>query len=183
MSEVTRLLDAAAAGDAHSAAELLPLVYDELRKLAAAKLAGDAASQSLVATALVHEAYMRLIGDQTFANRDHFFASSAEAMRRILVDHARIKARQKRGGDRKKIELSDIPAEVDTDPHLLLSLDESLTGLAIEDEGAAVVAKLHLFTGLSIAEAATVLEVSRATAYRNWKFARAWLQDALFNNT
>ncbi|CAN5345512.1 hypothetical protein BH11PLA2_BH11PLA2_24080 [soil metagenome] len=104
-------------------------------------------------------------------------------MRRILVDHARIKARQKRGGDRKKIELSDIPAEVDTDPHLLLSLDESLTGLAIEDEGAAVVAKLHLFTGLSIAEAATVLEVSRATAYRNWKFARAWLQDALFNNT
>jgi RNA polymerase sigma factor (TIGR02999 family) len=182
MSAVTQLLDAAAAGDRKAAADLLPLVYDELRKLAAARMAAEAPGHTLDATALVHEAYLRLVGDQHFDGRGHFFAAAAEAMRRVLVDRARDKARQKRGGGLRQIDLTDIPGRADNDPNLLLSLDEALERLAAEDPDAAGVAKLHLFAGLSIDEAAASLGVSRATAYRNWTYARAWLQDALDEN-
>jgi RNA polymerase sigma factor (TIGR02999 family) len=179
MSDVTRLIEAAAGGDGKAAADLLPLIYDELRKLAAARIAQERPGQTLDATALVHEAYLRLVGDQHFDRRGHFFAAAAEAMRRVLVDRARDKARQKRGGGLRQIDLTDIPDRADNEPHLLLSLDEALERLAAEDPAAAGVAKLHLFTGLSIDDAATALGVSRATPYRNWTYARAWLQDAL----
>jgi RNA polymerase sigma factor (TIGR02999 family) len=182
MSQVTRLLDSAAAGDRQAAAELLPLVYDELRQLAAARLAVESPGNTLQPTALVHEAYLRLIGDQHFDGRGHFFAAAAEAMRRVLVDHARDQGRQKRGGRRRQIALTDIPGRTNSDPELLLSLDEALNRLSAEDMGAADVAKLHLFAGLSVHEAAAVLCTSRATAYRDWAYARAWLQDALDGN-
>ena len=161
MSEVTRLLEAAAAGERHAAADLLPLVYDELRKLAAARMAAESPGQTLQPTALVHEAYLRLVGGsqpQDWNGRGHFFGAAAEAMRRILVDQA------------------DSLAE---DPDLILSLDELLTRLGEEDATAARVAHLHLFGGLSVEEAGAALGVSRAVAYRNWKYARAWLRDAL----
>jgi RNA polymerase sigma factor (TIGR02999 family) len=179
MPDVTRLLEAAQAGDRHAAAQLLPLVYGELRTLAAARMAAESPGHTLDATALVHEAYLRLVGDQQFDGRGHFFAAAAEAMRRVLVDHARDHGRQKRAGGRHPVALADIPGCFDRDPHLLLSLDEALTRLSAEDAGAADVAKVHLFAGLSIDEAAKSLAVSRATAYRNWAYARAWLQDAL----
>ena len=182
MNEVTRLLDQLQQGDCHAAARLLPLVYDELRKLAAVRMRQESPDHLLQPTALVHEAYLRLIGDQKFDGRGHFFAAAAEAMRRVLVDHCRGTSRQKRGGDRRRIELTDIPCRTDTDPDLLLSLDEALYRLASEDPAAADVAKLHLFAGLSIDDAATALGVSRATAYRNWTYARAWLQEALGEN-
>jgi len=179
MTEVTQLLNAMKQGDPQAAADLLPLVYDELRKLAAARMAAETPGHTLDATGLVHEAYLRLVGDQHFDGRGHFFAAAAEAMRRVLVDRARDKGRQKRGGERQQIDLAAIPARADNDPDLLLSLDEALEKLAAEDPAAAGVAQLHLFTGLSIDEAAAALGVSRATAYRNWTYARAWLQDAL----
>jgi RNA polymerase sigma factor (TIGR02999 family) len=182
MPDVTLLLDAAAAGDRKAAADLLPLVYDELRRLAAARMAAEAPGHTLDATGLVHEAYLRLVGDQHFDGRGHFFAAAAEAMRRVLVDRARDKGRQKRGGERRQIDLADIPARADNDPDLLLSLDEALAKLAAEDSAAAAVAQLHLFAGLPIEEAAAALGVARATAYRNWTYARAWLQDALDQN-
>jgi RNA polymerase sigma factor (TIGR02999 family) len=182
MSDVTRILSAIERGDPRAAEQLLPLVYDELRRLAAQRLAQEKPGQTLDATALVHEAYLRLIGDQQFDGRAHFFAAAAEAMRRVLVDRARDKARQKRGGGLQRIDLTDIPGRTDSDPNLLLSLDEALERLAAEDPAAAGVAKLHLFAGLSIDEAATALGVSRATAYRNWTYTRAWLQDALEEN-
>ena len=185
MSDVTRLLDAAASGDRQAAADLLPVVYDELRKLAAGRMAAEAPGHTLDATALVHEAYLRLVGPSDgdrWDNRGHFFAAAAEAMRRVLVDRARDKGRQKRGGGRVQRDLSAIPGRADDDPHLLLTLDDALTRLAAEDPSAAGVAKVHLFAGLSVEEAATALGVSRATAYRNWTYARAWLQDALGEN-
>ena len=185
MSDVTRLLEAAAAGDHHAAAELLPLVYAELRQLAASRMADERPGHSLDATALVHEAYVRLVGptdDKRWDGRGHFFAAAAEAMRRVLVDHARGKARSKRGGDRQRVDLIDIPGRADDDPDLLISLDDALTRLAAEDAPAAEIAKFHLFAGLTVEEAATALGVSRATAYRNWTYARAWLQDALGEN-
>ncbi len=179
MSQLTRLLDAAAAGDRKAAADLLPLVYDELRKLAAARIAADGRAQTLQATALVHEAYLRLVGDQRFDGQGHFFAAAAEAMRRILVNHARDRQRLKRGGGRVRLDLLDQADSLAEDPDLVLSLDELLTRLEKEDATAARVAHLHLFAGLSIAEAGAALGVSRAAAYRNWKYARAWLRDAL----
>ncbi len=182
MSEVTRLLDAARDGDPQAAAAILPLVYDELRKLAAACVAQEPPGQTLNATALVHEAYLRLVGDQPFDGRRHFFAAAAEAMRRVLVDLARNNGRLKRGGGQQQLPLSDIPARAEADPHLLLSLDDALARLATEDPTVADVAKLHLFAGLPIDETAIALGVSRATAYRNWTYARAWLQDALAEN-
>src|SRR6187455_2382942 len=130
MSDVTRLLESAAAGDRRAAAELLPLVYDELRKLAAARMASEAPGHTLDATALVHEAYLRLVGDQRFDGRGHFFAAAAEAMRRVLVNHARDRTRLKRDGGRLQVPLTDIPGRFDHDPHLLLSLDEALTRLS-----------------------------------------------------
>jgi RNA polymerase sigma factor (TIGR02999 family) len=179
MSDVTRLLDAAAAGDRQAAADLLPLVYDELRQLAAAKMAAEAPGQTLQPTALVHEAYLRLVGDQQFDGRGHFFAAAAEAMRRILVNHARDRKRFKRGGGRIRLELLDQAGSLAEDPDLVLSLDELLTRLGEEDATAARVAHLHLFGGLSVEETGAALGVSRAVAYRNWKYARAWLRDAL----
>jgi RNA polymerase sigma factor (TIGR02999 family) len=156
-------------------------VYAELRRLAAAKMAHEPDGHTLDATALVHEAYLRL-GEGSFASRSGFFRAAAAAMRRVLVDHARGKRRQKRGGDRTRLPLADIPSRADTDPDLLLALDDALERLAAEDPAAAAVADLHLFAGLPIDDAADALGVSRATAYRHWTYARAWLQDALGEN-
>jgi len=179
MSDVTRLLDAAGAGDPQAAADLLPLVYSELRRLAAARLAAETPGQTLQPTALVHEAYLRLVGDQRFDGRGHFFAAAAEAMRRILVDAARRKGRDKRGGDRRRLELDDYEATAGLPADEILALDEALTRLAADDPEAARVVQLHFFAGLSIEQTAESLGVSRATAYRQWSYARAWLRCAM----
>ena len=179
MSEVTRLLDAAAAGDRRAAADLLPLVYDELRKLAAARMAAEAPGHTLDATALVHEAYLRLVGDQQFDGRGHFFAAAAEAMRRILIESARRKKSQKRGGSRQRIDLADVELSSHSSPEGLLLLDDALSCLTQEDPSAADVAQLRLFAGLSVADAAKALGIARATAFRHWTYARAWLQARL----
>lgn len=179
VSEVTRLFDALGDGDSGAAAQLLPMVYGELRTLAARHMGAESADHTLSATALVHEAYLRLVGDQAFQNRAHFFAAAAEAMRRILIEHARSKGRLKRGGDRLRVELIDHPAHLPEDPDLLLSLDELLARLGAEDAVAAQVAQLHLFAGLSVEEVGELLEISRPVAYRHWKYARAWLREAL----
>jgi len=179
MADVTRLIDAAAAGDPTAAAELLPLVYDELRKLAAAKLAQEHPGQTLQATALVHEAYLRLVGGTTgdpgWDNRGHFFAAAAEAMRRILVESARRKSADKRGGGLAKIDLDDAEVVGPSDSDDLLALDEALTALAATDPVAADLVKLRYFAGLTGAEAAAVLGMSARTADRTWAYARAWL--------
>jgi len=179
MNDVTRILSAIEQGDRQAAEQLLPLVYDELRKLAAAKLAAEASGHTLNATALVHEAYLRLVGDQHFDDRGHFFAAAAEAMRRILVNHARDRKRLKRSGGRRRLELLDQVGSLAEDADLVLSLDELLTRLGEEDAAAAQVAQLRLFGGLSVEEAGAALGLSRAVAYRNWKYARAWLRAAL----
>ncbi|HEY2910173.1 MAG TPA: ECF-type sigma factor [Gemmataceae bacterium] len=182
MSDVTRLLDAAAAGDRHAAADLLPLVYDELRKMAAVRMAEENSGHTLQPTALVHEAYLRLVGSadsNRWDNRGHFFAAAAEAMRRILVDAARRKRTEKHGGQRQRVQLPDLPANDDADGERLLALDEALTRLATEDPVAARVVELRHFAGLSIEDAAAALGLSRATAYRHWTYARAWLKDAV----
>jgi RNA polymerase sigma factor (TIGR02999 family) len=183
MSDVTRLLDAAAAGDRHAAAELLPLVYNELRKLAAVRLAGEKAGQTLQPTALVHEAYLRLIGasgaGEGFDNRGHFFATAAEAMRRIVVETARRKKRLKHGGglDRVDVELADLPTRLPPDD--LLALDEALGRLEQLDPVKARLITLRYFGGLTIEEAAAALGISRVTAHRYWTFARAWLHQQM----
>jgi RNA polymerase sigma factor (TIGR02999 family) len=179
MNDVTRILTAIEQGDGQAAEQLLPLVYDELRKLAAARMAAENPGHTLNATALVHEAYLRLVGDQHFDDRGHFFAAAAEAMRRILVNHARDRKRLKRAGGRRRLELLDRIGSVAEDPDLVLSLDELLTRLVEEDAVAARVAQLHLFAGLSVEETGEALGLSRAMAYRNWKYARAWLREAL----
>jgi RNA polymerase sigma factor (TIGR02999 family) len=182
MSDVTRLLDAAAAGDPTAAAELLPLVYEELRRLAAARLAEEKPGQTLQPTALVHEAYLRLVGGDAAKNwngRGHFFAAAAEAMRHVLVDNARRKLRAKRGGGRQRIELDDAVPAPPEEAEQLLALDEALTRLAGQDSEAAGLVKLRYFAGLSVEEAADALGISRAGAYRHWAFARAWLLDEL----
>jgi RNA polymerase sigma factor (TIGR02999 family) len=178
MSEVTRILSAIEQGDPSAAEQLLPLVYDELRKLAAQKLAQERPGQTLEATALVHEAYMRLVDvekAQQWNSRGHFFAAAAEAMRRLLVESARRKGRQKRGGHWRRI---DVPIQIptltgpDTD---LLAVDEALAQLAAAHPEKAELVKLRYFAGLTLVEAATVLGISTATADRNWRYARAWL--------
>jgi RNA polymerase sigma factor (TIGR02999 family) len=179
MNDVTRILSAIGQGDRQAADQLLPLVYDELRKLAAARMAAEKPGHTLNATALVHEAYLRLVGDQHFDDHGHFFAAAAEAMRRILVNHARDRKRLKRAGGRRRLELLDQVGSVAEDPDLVLSLDELLTRLGEEDAVAARVAQLHLFAGLSVEETGEALGLSRAMAYRNWKYARAWLREAL----
>ena len=179
MNDVTRILSAIEQGDRQAADQLLPLVYDELRKLAAARMAAEKPGHTLNATALVHEAYLRLVGDQHFDDRGHFFAAAAEAMRRILVNHARDRKRLKRSGGRRRLELLDQVGSLAEDSDLVLSLDELLTRLGEEDAAAAQLAQLHLFGGLSVEEAGVALGLSRAVAYRNWKYARAWLRDAL----
>jgi RNA polymerase sigma factor (TIGR02999 family) len=181
MSEVTRILSAIGQGDPHAAGELLPLVYAELRQLAAQQMAQEAAGQTLQPTALVHEAYLRLVGTEPEApwdTRGHFIAAAAEAMRRILIDNARRKKRAKHGGGRRRVELPDLPA-ADQEPDELLALDDALAQLAAEDPAAAAVVQLRLYAGLSVAEAAAALGLSRAHAYRHWTYARAWLRNAL----
>ncbi len=182
MSDVTRILNAIEQGDPHAAEQLLPLVYDELRKLAAAKLAQEKPGQTLQATALVHESFLRLVGSEPDAHwngRGHFIAAAAEAMRRILVENARRKKTEKHGGKRQRIDLSQAEPITQADPDALLDLDDALTLLAGEDPEAAAVAKLRFFAGLSVEEAARALSTSRANAYRQWAYARAWLHARL----
>ena len=183
MTDVTRILSAIEQGDPHAADQLLPLVYDELRRLAAAQMAREKPGQTLDATALVHEAYLRLVGPadhRRWENRRHFFAAAAEAMRRILVDAARRKQARKRGGNPRQVALDPdrlaAPAE---DADRWLDLDQALTTFAGIDAAAAELAKLRLFGGLSVEEAGEVLELPRATAFRTWTYARAWLTAAL----
>lgn len=179
MIAVNQLLDAAAAGDHQAAVDLLPLVYDELRKLAAVRMAAEAPDHTLNATALVHEAYLRLVGEQRFDSRGHFFAAAAEAMRRILVNHARDKNRLKRSGGRVRVDLLDQVCSLAEDLDLVLSLDDLLNRLKAEDPSSAQIVNLHLFGGLAIEQAGELLGISRAAAYRDWKYARAWLREAL----
>jgi len=185
MSDVTRLLDAVAAGEPHAAADLLPLVYHELRKLAAAHLAAEKPGQTLEPTALVHDAYLCLVGDHHFAGRQHFFRVAARAMRRILVDRARQKRRARHGGNRERVALADAePAALaDAEPAApaddLLALDEALERLAAIDPVRAELVQLRYFAGFSEGAPAAALRLSRATASRYWTYARAWLIDAL----
>jgi RNA polymerase sigma factor (TIGR02999 family) len=179
VNPVTHLLSAAHGGDPKAAAELLPVVYAELRTLAAAKLAREAAGHSLNATALVHEAFLKLVGDQKFDGRGHFFAAAAEAMRRILVDQARARKAVKRGGGagREEIEPDRLPAQTPDDE--LLALNEVLDCLSTEYPDHAALVKLRYFAGLSADEAASALGLSPSTADRRWAFARAWLKRAI----
>jgi RNA polymerase sigma factor (TIGR02999 family) len=177
MSDVTRILHAIDEGDPDAADQLLPLVYDELRQLAAQKLAQEKPGQTLDATALVHEAYLRLVGDQQFANRRHFFAAAAEAMRRILIDRARARRSLKRGGDGHRVALDGVAAP-DPDDRLL-ALDEALTQLAGVDPLAARVVEMHHFAGMAHDQVAAALDMSVYLARQKWTFARAWLKTAL----
>lgn len=182
MSDITRILNAAQAGDATAAEQLLPLVYEELRKLAAVRMANESAGHTLQPTALVHEAWLRLAGEDVsvqFANRAHFFAAAAEAMRRILIDRARRKGAGKRGGDWQRIDLDKVEVAVDADDDTLLLVNEALEKLAKEDVKAAEMAKLRFFGGLTLEEAAQVLGVTERTANRYWAFARVWLFDEI----
>jgi RNA polymerase sigma factor (TIGR02999 family) len=185
MSEVTRILSAIEQGDAHAAGQLLPLVYDELRKLAAQQLAQEKPGQTLQATALVHEAYLRLVPAVPLSNdevrppqwnsRGHFFAAAAEAMRRILVDQARRKRSLKRGGQQAQVALGDLAQPDGGDPLDLLALDEALQALQEQHPDKAELVKLRFFAGCTLEETADLLGISRATAQRHWSFARAWL--------
>jgi len=182
MSAVTLILDRAQQGDPNAARELLPLVYDELRKLAAARMANEAAGHTLQPTALVHEAWLRLTGGDPnahFANRAHFFAAAADAMRRILVDRARRKSAGKRGGGWERINLDNVEIAGDADDETLLLVNESLDRLAQEAPQAAEVVKLRFFAGLTLEEAGQLLGFTERTAKRHWAFARAWLYDAM----
>jgi RNA polymerase sigma factor (TIGR02999 family) len=181
MNQVTRILSAIEHGDPHAAEQLLPLVYDELRKLAAVKLAQEKPGQTLQATALVHEAYLRLVDTeeaQQWNSRGHFFAAAAEAMRRILVENARRKHRHRHGGGHRRVRLGDLPA-VERSPEDVLALDDALTRLAAEDPAAAELMKLRFYAGFSVEQAADALAISRAQGYRHWNYARAWLRCAL----
>jgi RNA polymerase sigma factor (TIGR02999 family) len=178
MSEVTRILSAIDQGDPQAAEQLLPLVYDELRKLASQKLAREAPGQTLQATSLVHEAYLRLVDvekAQDWNTRGHFFAAAAEAMRRILIETARRKRAVKRGGDQAKVDLDQLEIAASDMPHDLLALDEALIAFTAVDPKAAELVKLRYFAGLTIKQAAEVLGVSPRTADSLWAFARAWL--------
>ena len=186
MNEVTRVLSAIEAGDPQAAEQLLPLVYDELRRLAARRLSSEGPGHTLQPTALVHEAYLKLVGadpQQPWNGRVHFFAAAAEAMRRILIDHARRKHRARRGGGKKRVELGDMD-DIETvtgrgQADELLALDEALTRLAVADPRRAELVRLRYFAGLTLEQVAELLGISRATADRHWAFARAWLYDAL----
>lgn len=176
MSDVTKILSQIELGDPQAAEKLLPLVYDELRSLAAAKLENEKPGQTLQATALVHEAYLRLIGPlDRFENRSHFFGAAAEAIRRILIDRARNKRRLKRNGQHESINLDAVAAALNTPADDLLALDEALSGFETQFPDGAKLVKLRFFAGLSQSEAAQMLGIPRRTADRLWAFARAWL--------
>jgi RNA polymerase sigma factor (TIGR02999 family) len=182
MSDVTQLLSAIDQGDPQAAEQLLPLVYDELRRLAAARLNQEKSGQTLQATALVHEAYIRLVGSdkaQDWNSRGHFFAAAAESMRRILINRARDKHRQKRGGGLRRVDLDAIEIALDTPDEDLLALDEALQELAAADKLCADLVQLRFFAGLTLGEAAEALNMPRRTADRHWAYARAWLFDRL----
>lgn len=179
MTDVTTILTAIEHGDPAAAEQLLPLVYDELRKLAAAKLASEKPGQTLQATALVHEAYVRLVDQTTpqqWDGRGHFFAAAAESMRRILVERARRKKAEKHGGHMDRVELSDRDLLSRNDPDEILALDDALEVLAKDEAEAAELVKLRIFADFSVEEAGELLGMSRATAYRHWTYARAWLK-------
>jgi RNA polymerase sigma factor (TIGR02999 family) len=182
MGDVTQILSAIEQGNTAAAEELLPLVYDELRRLAAQRMALESPGQTLQPTALVHEAYIRLVDvqrAQRWRSRGHFFAAAAEAMRRILVDNARRRRRPKHGGDLRRVGLEEAsPAGLDRSEDLL-ALDEALAKLVVEDPGKAELVKLRYFGGFSVEEAADLLGISRATAKRHWAYARAWLYAAI----
>ncbi len=185
MNEVTKIIHAIEAGDRHAAAELLPLVYEELRVLAAQRLAQEKPGQTLEATALVHEAYLRLVGDgheQNWDHPGHFFAAAAEAMRRILVDAARRKHAVRHGGERRRVDLQDYH-QLTQSPDDVLALDEALERFASEEPAKAELVKLRFFGGLSTPEAASVLGISVASAERWWGFARTWLFSELQRDT
>ncbi len=177
MRDVTLILQAAEQGDANAPAQLLPLVYEELRKVAAHRMAQEAPGHTLQATALVHEAWIRLVGDEAprFANRAHFFGAAAEAMRRILIESARRRKRLKRGGELARVELDTVEVPVPMPDDELLALDEVLDGLAAVDLRAAEVVKLCFFVGLTQEQTAQELGISLSTTQRLWNFARAWL--------
>jgi RNA polymerase sigma factor (TIGR02999 family) len=182
MSEVTRILSAIEQGDPHAAEQLLPLVYDELRKLAAQRLAREAPGQTLQATALVHEAYLRLVNVeqvQDWNSRGHFFAAAAEAMRRILVENGRRKKRSRHGGDRERVdvELASLPTRMSSDE--ILALDEALEKLKQQDPVKAQLVTIRYFGGMTIEQASEVLNISRVTAHRYWTYARAWLHQQI----
>lgn len=182
MSEVTQIIDAATTGKLGEASQLLPIVYDELRRLAAKRLSQERPGQTLQPTALVHEAYLRLVNvenSQRWENRAHFFAAAAEAMRRILLNRARDKKRLKRGGDRARVDLEQIEAALDTDDEQLIELDEALEKLSAEDPQCAELVKLRFFAGLTLREAAELIGLAERTAEREWAYARAWLFSAL----
>jgi RNA polymerase sigma factor (TIGR02999 family) len=179
VKEVTRILSAIDQGAPHAAEQLLPLVYEELRKLAAQKLAQENPGQTLQATALVHEAYLRLVdveNAQHWNSRGHFFAAAAEAMRRILVEQARCKSGPKRGGGRQRVELAEVEQAGRMTAQEVLELDDALSRLQQQDSSAAELVKLRLFASLSVEEAGKALGLPRTTAYRQWTFARAWLR-------
>jgi RNA polymerase sigma factor (TIGR02999 family) len=179
MTDVTRILSAIEPGDPSAAEQLLPLVYNELRKLAAVKMAQEKPGQTLQATALVHEAYLRLVDsgrNQHWDGRGHFFASAAQAMRRILVERARYKKADKHGGQFKQVELSEADLLTHGSPEEVLALDDALADLAKNEPDAADLVSLRLFAGFSVDEAGKLLGMSRATAYRHWTYARAWLK-------
>ena len=178
MSDVTRILSQIESGDPLAAEQLLPILYDELRNLAAGKLAKEKPGQTLQASALVHEAWLKIAdpnNPQQWQNRQHFFAAAAEAMRRILVDNARRKMRVKHGGDRARVELNNMDVVGGGAPDELLRIHEALDQLASEDETSAALSKLCYFAGLDLEQAAEVEGISRATAYRHWAYAKAWL--------
>jgi len=177
MSQVTQLLNAIDAGDSQAANQLLPLVYGELRKLAAAKMAHEQPGQTLQPTALVHEAWLRLVGEEEvrFSGRGHFFAAAAEAMRRILIERARRKNTVKRGGGAQRVTLEELELAVEADDDTLLAVNEALDKLAKEDADSAEFIKLRFFAGLTNRDAARALQIPERTARRHWGFARAWL--------
>ena len=182
MSDVTRILSAIEQGDPHAAEQLLPLVYDELRKLAAQKLAQEKPGQTLQATALVHEAYLRLVDvekAQNWDGRGHFFAAVAQAMRRILIDRAREKGREKRGGKLQRLDIDTLDLAAKVTPDQLLAVDDALSRLAAEDPTAARIVELRYFVGMTVDEAGQALGISTTTAYRHWNYARAWLHSEL----
>jgi RNA polymerase sigma factor (TIGR02999 family) len=182
MSDVTRILSAIEGGDPHAAEQLLPLVYDELRKLAAQKLAQEKPGQTLQATALVHEAYLRLVDldrAQHWNSRRHFFAAAAEAMRRILVEHARTRGSRKRGGGRQRLDLDDVTVASPERSDDLLALDEALSRLAAAEPQAAELVHLRYFAGQTMSDAADLLGLSLRSTHRLWAYAKAWLLQEL----
>ena len=179
MKDVTRILSQIEQGDPSAAESLLPLIYKELRQLAAAKMARESPDHTLQATALVHEAYLRLIDKDTakqWSSRGHFFIAAAEAMRRILIENARRRMTRKRGGSWQRILFDEAHCVTSISPDELLAIDDALSRLALEDEQAARLVKLRFFAGFSLPEAAELLEVSRSTAYEHWAYAKAWLR-------